>query len=46
MPRAMAWPRINQARPGAKIGSMFMIAELPTTPRRGSTVNMMVKAVP
>ena len=28
------------------MGSTFMMAELPTTPSLGSTVNMMVKAVP
>jgi hypothetical protein len=43
---AMDWPRMAQASASAKIGSTFMIAELPTTPSLGSTVNMMVKAVP
>ena len=40
------WPSTAQASTSANIGSTFMIAELPTTPRRGSTVNMIVKAVP
>jgi hypothetical protein len=43
---AMACPSRGQASTRAKIGSTFMIAELPTTPRRGSTLNMIVKAVP
>ena len=34
----MAWPRNSQARISANTGSTFMMAELPTTPRRGSTV--------
>ena len=42
----MAWPSSAHASTSAKIGSMFMIAELPTTPRRGSTVNRIVNAVP
>ena len=43
---AIAWPSTAQASTSAKIGSTFMIAELPTTPSRGSTVNMIVNAVP
>jgi hypothetical protein len=41
-----AGPAGAQASTSAKTGSTFMMAELPTTPSRGSTVNMMVKAVP
>lgn len=43
---AIAWFRNAQASTSANTGSTFMIAELPTTPSRGSTVNMRVKAVP
>jgi hypothetical protein len=38
----MDWDKINQAMTKAKIGSKFKMAELPTTPSRGKTVNMMV----
>ena len=37
---------LSQASTSANTGSTFMIAELPTTPRRGSTVNRMVMPVP
>ena len=37
---------VHNASTSANTGSTFMIAELPTTPSLGSTVNMMVKAGP
>ena len=43
---AIAWPRIAHASTSANTGSTFMIAELPTTPRRGSTVKRIVMPVP
>ena len=43
---AIDWSSKAQAKTSAQTGSMFMMAELPTTPKRGNTVNMMVKAVP
>ena len=43
---AIDCPSSAQANTSAKTGSTFMMAELPTTPNLGSTVNMMVKAVP
>ncbi len=43
---AIAWPRIAQASTSANTGSTFMIAALPTTPRRGSTVKRIVMPVP
>ena len=46
VPLTLAWPSSTQANTKAKMGSTFMMAELPTTPSLGSTVNMMVKAVP
>ena len=39
-------PSNTQASIKASTGSTFMMAELPTTPKRGKTVNMMVNAVP
>jgi len=43
---AMLWPSRAQASTRAATGSTFMMGELPTTPSLGSSVNMMVKAVP
>ena len=43
---ATAWPRTAQAMPSTAIGSKFITAALFTAPRRGSSTNMAVIAVP
>ena len=45
-PGAIDWSNTAQAMNKAITGSTFMMGELPTAPRRGSTVNRIVKALP